>query len=157
MRILDDPENDLADIARAFSVSGETCWHVDRHVLGVSDALLAGAESPVSACMVAVALARRWLEAASALRDSGLLVSRPFVVIDDEWIASFPGATPPHVYVCIARDEASFRPVHHDETTPRASSGCAILDSQLTERERLSRLCGGIEGEPGAWIVEVLD
>jgi hypothetical protein len=156
MRGLDDPENDLVGIARAFSASGEACWHVDRHVLGVSDALLAGADSPIAACIVAVALARRWLEAASAIRDSGVLVSRPFVVIDDGWIASSLGATPPHVYICIAREETSFGPVNHDEAMPRASSGCAILDSQLTERESLSRIEGATEGEPGAWIVEIL-
>jgi hypothetical protein len=156
-RVLEDPKNDLAEIVRAFKASGEACWHVDRHVFEASEAQQAQADFLIGACMVAVALARKWLEEASALRGAWLLISRPFAIIDDEWIAGVPGAAPPHAYVCLARDESAFEPVHHDEATPHASSGNPVLDSQLTARERLLRLEGALEGEPGAWIVELLD
>lgn len=152
-RVLADPDNELAAIMRAFKASEDACWHIDRHVIGVSESQRPGSDLVSTACVAALALARQWLRQRGPLQESGVAISTPFVVIDDEWLAGAPAAPPPHVYVCLTKNKDSLAPLRHDEAIPRASSGNAIIDSLLTGQERLSRLDGTFEGEPGGWIV----
>lgn len=156
-QVLADPDNNLEEMVRAFAASGEPCWHIDRHVFGVLDARPVSTDRRRTACAVALALTRKWIEQWNTLASSGLLLSRPVVIVDDDWIAGVPRASPPHVYFCISRNEMSFEPVQRGVTTERASSGNSILDSLLSGHVRLLRLEGAFEGEPGAWILELLE
>jgi hypothetical protein len=150
-RVMTDPDNDLVEIARAFAASGKPSWHVDRHVLdplteGVSD------ETRREACAVALALARRWLEQAATVRSSGLLVSNPVAIVDETWLAGRRGAPPPHVYVCVALDPASFVPVTPDGTELDGPSGNPIIDSLAHGGERIVRSTGADADHGGAWM-----
>jgi hypothetical protein len=144
-----DDEFDLDAVVARFVASGARVWHVDRHVVEV-DADVPVAERE-SACGAAIELATRWMRARRALRND-ILVSVPYAIVDDEWILRAPAATPPHVYVCIARDAEAFAPVEHVGRTDRYS-GIAALDRWLVEGTHVVRVEGAYTGEPGAWVV----
>jgi hypothetical protein len=85
-RILADPDNDLGEMASAFRRSGDRCWHIDRHVMVEASPVVAPPGDQVrTACVAALALARRWIEQSHTVRGSGLVVSRAYAILDDEW------------------------------------------------------------------------
>jgi hypothetical protein len=98
-------ENDFAETADAFVASGAPCWTIDRHVV---DPGIDPIDEPFVAatCHAARALAREWDRRRAPYLERGLLVSRPSVIIDDEWLAGARNAPPPHVLVTFARDKA---------------------------------------------------
>jgi len=154
-QVLEDPDNDLGAIADEFRASGESCWHIDRHVITeISEGAQPDAHLLLTACRAALALARKWLEQSSAVRDPGLFVSEIIVILDDAWVTGVIEAPPPHVYICLARDQASFKPVQRRQILQCKSSGNRIVDSLLTGHERIFRSEGAFEGEPGAWILK---
>jgi hypothetical protein len=150
--VLDDPDNDLEQIARAFVASSDPCWHIDRHVVGVVDV---DAKRPAiaEACEAAIALAIKWAAQNVSSNWSGCLVSAPFVFLDDEWLEGVANATPPHVYICLARDEHSFEPVWSGPDVDVEASGNAIVDSLPRGKVRLSRVEGAFEDVPGGWAL----
>jgi hypothetical protein len=154
-QVLADPDNDLEAIARAFRASGQACWHIDRHVIaGAPDARPPDVELRGAACKAALALAGKWLAQRRAQHGAGLLISEPYAIIDDEWLSGEIDAPPPHVYLCLARDPLSLHPVRHELLGLTEASGNRIIDSLLTGRERLFRIEGAFDGEPGAWILD---
>jgi hypothetical protein len=106
-------DNDLADHVRAFRISGDSVWYIDRHVLGPDDGV-AAPEVRAAACAAAVALAARWITARNGLVGADLLITKPYVIVDDPWLLGKSNAPPPHVIVCIARDRQSLEPADHN-------------------------------------------
>lgn len=154
-RVLSDPDNDLAEIVRSFQQCDESYQSLDRHVLGVSDGSPVPPELVEAACAAALALARHWTRQSSALAEPGIWISKPFVLIDDPWLAGERNAPPPHVYLWLALDEKSPEP-YRPEGAPRSSSGIPAVDALLGGGERLQRIEGEPEG-PGAWVIEIFD
>jgi len=151
---LDDPANDLTRLVRAFMHSGDSCWHIDRHVIDFVGERVAATPSEIrEACEAAVALAARWAEQSGALRGPDFLISAPVALIDDEWLAGRENAPPPHVYLCLARDADSFRPVSRQTRVSVEASGNPIVDSLPRGDVALSRVDGMFEDLPGAWVV----
>jgi hypothetical protein len=155
--VLADRDNDLAEIVRVFKAAGERCWHIDRHVIGATEAQQPGPDLVPAACAAAIALARHWFQARILLQGSGVIMSAPTVVIDDQWLAGAPMAPPPHVYICLATDRMFLATVRHGEALPRTSSGITLVDTLLTAQEMLSRLEGEPEGDGGAWFIDLLE
>ena len=149
-----DPANDLVAMARHFLDSDDRCWHIDRHVADVDQAWNPSPELVRAACAVALMLSRRWAADREGLGSSGLLISRPYVIIDDAWLDGETASPPPHVYVCLARDDASFKPVTHDMATPVRVTGNATVDALVGPDTSISRLAGAFDDEPGrAWMI----
>src|SRR4051812_43521025 len=97
--------NRLQDVVDGFATSGENVWCLDRHVLGVGDSgpVLEDAAVIVAACRVAISLFREWDAVANHDREDSILVARPMLVIDDDWLEGVDSAQPPHVVTTIAR------------------------------------------------------
>jgi len=157
--VITRPVNDLPETVRDLELSDDRVWHIDRHVIDVGGERDDDRIDPallIDACVAAVALARHWITQASNLRSSTRLISKPFVTFDDEWLTGAADAPPPHVYICVARDEAAFAPVFHGGLVERASLGIPELDSRLIGQGQLFRLDGEY-GEPGGWIFDLRD
>ena len=107
--------NDLRRIVNDFAVSPELCWHIDRHVMEVTERVpdLSDASYTVAGCSAGVALLREWTQQVRTLQGEGTALSSPFLVIDDDWISGRDNAPPPHVYVCMAKNVAHLSPVEH--------------------------------------------
>lgn len=149
-RVLADPVNDLGENVVALEQSADVVWHIDRHVIDVDES------APIiEACVAAVALARHWMTQASTLRSPTRLISKPFVVFDVEWLSGEPDAPPPHVYICLAREQTAFCPAEHEGVIERPSIGIPELDAHLVKEGRLFWRDGA--EEPGAWIFELHD
>lgn len=147
-QVLADPVNDLAENVVALEQSADAVWHIDRHVIDVDES------APViEACLAAVALARHWMTQASRLRSSTRFISKPYAILDPSWLSGEPDAPPPHVYICLAREQAAFAPAYHQELVERPSTGIAQLDEGLAGEGRLFWVDGWHE-EPGCWIFE---
>ena len=152
-RVLLDPENDLGALVRAFRRSGEPVWHLDRHVLEVEHE--AGPEVRLAACSAGVELFRMWVRQRTPELGSDVLISDPYLVVDDGWIGERPGVAPPHVYVCLYKAGARDGPVSHPGAKEFPRGAVPELGSLLGVGERLSRLEGVFEDEHGAWIVSM--
>lgn len=149
-------KNDLANEVQDFILANETVRYIDRHVLDVDEP--ASATLRAVACEAAVALAKTWLNARRTLARTDVLISVPYAIVDDSWILGAENAPPPHVVLCLARDEVSLRPANYNlAATPRSSSGLSIVDSLVREGARLKRLDSDPElpEDGGCWILEV--
>jgi hypothetical protein len=99
-----DPDNDLANMVRAFLDSGDPYWHIDRHVTDDEEARRPSPELVQAGCAVALLLGKAWAKDREAVRSPDVLISQPVVIIDDECLQGTENSPPPHVYICLARD-----------------------------------------------------
>jgi hypothetical protein len=145
-------ENDLSDEVRAFEKSTDSIWHLRRHVLAPkysSESI--GAESVRLGVMLGLDLLRAWDEAYREI--SSVHVSAPFLIVETVWLSGLPNAAPPEVYVCLAKDIASFRPLIHDEALPREFDvEEANLKVDLTDMT-VKYLSDLDENDGGSWII----
>lgn len=153
--VLDEPDNDLVEIARRFMESGERVLYLDRHIFDLDPPQLEGVGVRIAACRAALKMLRRWSSARYAAQRSGALISKPFLVIDDAWLRQDDNPAPPHIYVCMAREAADLKPVRFEEVVRRGVTGDSELDELLTEGDLLGRVSWvGDDGPLGLWIVE---
>jgi hypothetical protein len=152
-RVFRDPENDLVAIVRAFQESDQQVWHIDRHVLDVTEDVGTDVGSRVSACAAGLTLLRKWSSQRLLASRAGSVLSEPYLLVDDGWLEGAPAVAPPHVYICIAADEEAFSPVQHEDSSKLAPQAPPALASLLTGKETVRRLSGAFEDEPGAWQV----
>ena len=149
--VLQDPQNDLVRFARAFRRSGESVWHVDRHVLDVVQPSSAR-EVRLAACAAGLGLLRKWSVQASAERRAGIKVSEPYLIVDDGWLEGQPDAPPPHIYICLCAGEEDLS-VEHEPARWHGHVFPSSLAALLAEDEAYCRVDGAFESEPGAWLV----
>ncbi len=150
-KVLADPDNDLAANVADFDASGDLVWHIDRHVIKVDKT------APiVDACVAAIALGRHWFTQAASLPSGTRWISKPHVIIDVSWLEGDGSyrSPPPHVYVCLARDEIAFDPVLHTGLVERSSIGIPEIDAYLVDEGQLFWLAGEDESL-GCWFVEL--
>jgi hypothetical protein len=157
-KVVNDTDNNLAEIVRDFQSSNERVWYIDRHVLDVAEAEQLHSEVLIAACEAAVALARSWFATRRNLAQCGVLISKPYVIIDDEWLRGERHTAPPHVLICLARDRASFAPVDYRGATTVAAPNDAI-GGLIAGRERILRRVSQsrILEEAGEWIIDLDD
>jgi hypothetical protein len=156
-RVSRDPENDLAAIRHGFQESGESVWHIDRHVLDPMEAEGVDAGGRAAACAAGLALLRRWSSQRLSESSSGIFISEPYLVVDDGWIEGAPDAAPPHVYICLAVDEDSFMPVQHGDAAGHPVEPPPLIGALLSGSEAVYRASGAFEDEPGAWLIKLAE
>jgi hypothetical protein len=145
-------ENELEDEVRHFRSSDKDAWYIDRHVLGVGS--YGAAEMHQTACVAAVALAKKWLEDRTRLIAADLLISKPLVIIDDDWIKGDPDSAPPHVWICMAKNAAAFSPMDPTDRTVRmTTSGQPMVDAVLGEGLQLWRADSHDPELGGCWFL----
>jgi hypothetical protein len=154
-KALQVPENDLVAVLHAFRESGQLVWHIDRHVLDPDEATNTDIEFRALACATGFTLLRRWSSRRLSELKSGILLSKPYLLIDDGWLEGDPKAAPPHVYICLAINRDAFSPVEHEISSERALEPSPLLTSLLTSNETIRRASGAFEDEPGAWLIEL--
>ncbi|MBA3406143.1 MAG: hypothetical protein H0U13_15910 [Gemmatimonadaceae bacterium] len=153
--VLNDPDNDLNLMVRRFLETGERIWYIDRHMCDPGAPELEGTSGWLAACMVALKLLRNWSIVSARVEGTGVLVSRPFLVINDEWLRQDENSPPPHIYVCLAKEEADFKPVQYEDVTRSEKTGDAEIDALFIEGDLLGRVSAvGDDGPVGLWIVE---
>jgi hypothetical protein len=150
-------ENLLEDTVEHFLSTDDEWTYCDRHVLdpvGLSapDEQLVGA-----ACEAALALGRAWNRDRARYASRDVRISRPYVIVDDDWLGRMENAPPPHVYIWLAREHAPMEQREGEPSTRRDRSGHPAIDALLTSDERLHRIEGPEEGEPGCWIIHLPD
>jgi hypothetical protein len=153
-RVLQDPENDLADILRAFQDSDDSVWHIDRHVLNVDEGFAAEFEARLGACAAGLGLMRRWGWVVSAKSASDLIVSTPYLVIDDEWLEGRRHAPSPHVYICLSKGEEGLAVEHEADHGTSMTLPSPVADL-LMEGEAFYRISGPFDDQPGAWLIRI--
>jgi hypothetical protein len=147
-------QNELEDDVRHFRSSDKDAWYVDRHVLGVGS--YGSAEIHEAACVAAVELAKRWLEDRARLIAPDLLISKPVVIIDDDWIKGDPDSAPPHVWICMAKDADAFSPMDPTDGSVRmTSSGQPMVDAVLGAGLQLWRADSDDPELGGCWFIEL--
>ncbi len=156
-RVSRDPENDLAAILRGFQESGEPVWHIDRHVLDPTETGGVDAGFRAAACEAGLTLLRRWSSQRLNEAGSGIFISEPYLVVDDGWIEGALDAVPPHVYICLAVDEDSFRPVQPWDEAGHAVEPSPLIGALLSGSETVYRASGAFEDEPGAWLIKLAE
>lgn len=142
-------ENRLVDVAAFFCTLEDDVYYLDRHVneppspLGVSEG-----------CEAGFALLKQWLDELAAVKDLGLFVSEPLLVIDDPWLNAEENATLPHVYTVLVKHSELLpsSPSKSTEVRPKDSDVGQILGGlegfSLQRLEGLAHL-----GLPGMWAV----
>lgn len=147
-------ENELVDEVRHFRSSDEDAWYIDRHVLDVGS--YGSAEIHEAACVAAVELAKKWLEDRARLSAADLVISKPFVIIDDDWVRCDPEAAPPHVWICMAKNADAFSPMDPTEGTVRmTTSSQPMVDAVLREGLKLWRADSDDPELGGCWFLEL--
>ncbi|SCZ11651.1 hypothetical protein [Microvirga guangxiensis] len=150
--VLDKPESDLAQIVDSFREAGDSVWHIDRHVLEVTEPATYDPEAIVAACAAGLSLLRQWSSHRVALTEGETKVSEPYLIIDDEWLDAAPGAPPPHVYICLSSgQQESIKHEPHVDMQPLPNT----LAHLLKANETIVRIGGAFEGEPStAWLIK---
>jgi hypothetical protein len=100
--------NSLHNEVEMLRNSGESCVHIDRHV-----ELPKPHESRDVAqitCLAGIRLLMQWRTEREELLSSGVQISAPVLVLDDEWMNQLTDAPPPHVCITIAKEAKSFAP-----------------------------------------------
>lgn len=152
-RVLQDLDNDLAEIVNSFRESSEPVWHIDRHVLDVTDSVIADQAFLIAACAAGLSLLHKWSSQRSAVTVDGVVISEPYLMIDDEWLEAVPNAPPPHVYVCISDD--GHESVEHEPARDQYPLPVPLAQL-LTSSETYYRVCGAFDDMPGgAWLIRV--
>jgi hypothetical protein len=148
-----NPENDLAKLVKSFRESDDPVWHFDRHVLDVLECVVLRPELVTAACVAGLSLLHQWCNQRSAMAEDGMVISEPYLIIDDDWLETAPNAPPPHVYICLAKgqNESVEHELHPDQPTLPLS-----LSQLLTADETYGRIGGAFEDEPStAWLIKV--
>jgi hypothetical protein len=109
-------ENRLQRIADYLLRSIDRAYYADSHVALPPQGL--GVEA---ACCAGLALLLDWTSEAALLDRIGLVASKPFLLVDQEWLDELPDAPPPHVLVSlyktgeeISSDQLCARPTSRD-------------------------------------------
>ncbi len=110
--------NSLQGIVRYLLEASDPTYYADRHI----------AEPPQgwgleAACSAGLALLREWTKDAASLGPTGLVASKPILIIDQEWLADHPDAPPPHVLVTLAKDDRDL-PTDQLNATPSSKADC---------------------------------
>ncbi len=103
-------QNPLRESALFLLKSNNPWLYVDRHV-GEPETT-DGLDVVISTCVAGIRLMNKWKAERIELMQEGFLISDPVLIIDDEWLTEAQGAPPPHVYVVLAKDQASYRAPH---------------------------------------------
>jgi hypothetical protein len=156
--VLGDADNDLKALVSRSEVAKDDVQHVNRHVWDPVEPFPSISDMDVVSafCRVGFALLRRWTERWGDVRAQGFLVSRPFLVIGDDWLSGEKYAASPRLYVCIAKSEQAYSPLEHAEARPVEATGCEQLDRFLSDDMLVRRLEGKYEDEPKAWVFELV-
>ncbi len=156
--VLRQESSDLVTIVERFKASDARVLHVDRHVwepLEQPFPLLADVETKYASCRAGIAILRRWTAQHRGLASPDILLSHPFLVVDHEWMSEVEDATPPHIYVCIARGLSDFAPVSHEALLELQSTGDPNFDALISTNERIWIINDGFDDTPSAWIIKV--
>lgn len=143
-------DNDLQDTARFFLRKGDAAYHADRHV----DEPPAGL-GPEAACGAGFALLREWTREAASIVGTELFVSRPLLVIGEEWLRGLPHAARPSVLVTLARCAADLPPPEVAGAIPVSAAGSphAALPAGEADGVTVFRIDASEERESlGAWV-----
>ncbi|PVE23637.1 hypothetical protein DC522_14385 [Microvirga sp. KLBC 81] len=153
-RVLQDPDNDLIQMVCAFQETPDAVWHIDRHVLDPTEPVIVDPAFLLSACAAGLSLLRKWSSQRAVLADQGIVISEPYLIIDDEWLAAEPKAPPPHVYICITAGEEELSVGHEPDHRNKLVFPAPVAEL-LTENETFYRISGVFEDEPGAWLIKI--
>lgn len=154
-RLRERRENQLAQVVADVlgSLAGQPCGHVDRHVLGVVDAVmnLGSVRVRRDAVLAAIDLACRWRDERLKIAAT---VSTPVVIVEDEWIRGERGARPPHVYVCVAVRPEDCAPAAYGLGAMSALSAIPeMIRAERRVRRMQLRVRRWAEDGRGAWYV----
>ncbi len=154
--ILEDNDNSLSQIVESFFESDDECWYIDRHVIQMGDSRLSSLTISFIyiACQAALVLLKTWNAQRLDWKGRPCCISVPLLIIDDEWLAACETAPPPHVYMCIAKSESSYKPVKHKHAKKVDKTENKELDKILKGNIRIYRLPAFSEDEFGAWLIE---
>jgi hypothetical protein len=145
-------ENELEDDVRDFRSSDKDAWYVDRHVLDVGS--YGSAAIHEVACAAAVELAKKWFQDRARLIAPDLLISKPVVIIDDDWINGDPDSAPPHVWICMAKNADAFSPMDPTAgTVQMTTSGQPMVDALLGDDLQLWRAHSDDPELGGCWFL----
>jgi|GEM_PF-2244921 len=139
-----------------FLESPEVVLHLDRHVWEPLERPLAddlGIAATEAVCRVGVAALKVWDAVVKSKTTERARTSRPVLIVDDEWLEGRANATPPHLYVCLAKEEISFAPVLW-ESVEASGTGWTWLD-ELVHGLDVNRVDGSDEEAGGCWLVSV--
>jgi len=147
-------ENDLSDEVRAFKRDGDPVWHIRRHVLPPRfDPKPIKPQRIRTGVRLGFDLLRAWSEDGQSIGD--IHVSAPFLIVRTEWLAGLPNAAPPEVYIFLAKEIESFKPLVHDEAPLREfDTGMFDLKEQLAGTTTRF-LAGEDEPDSGSWLFAV--
>lgn len=144
-------EQVVSDVLGA--LDGQPCRHVDRHVLGVIEAVmnLGSVRVRRDAVRAAIELACRWRDERLAIAAT---VSSPVVMVEDEWIRGELDAPPPHVYICVAARPEDCAPASYGLGATAALSAIPEMiraDRRVRRKQVRVRRCA--EGDRGVWYI----
>lgn len=151
-RVLSDPDNDLREMVEAFVSRGEPIWYIDRHVFfDVPDDAELAEEA-------AVELARLWATRRTELADrSDVSVSKPYAIVDDDWLAGDRETAPPHVYIVLARPGEVPSTGHEAAPPHEGATGNPTLDRlRALYGEKLVVRSIGVspDSDESTWLLE---
>jgi hypothetical protein len=143
--------NRLEEVVAAFLASKEAVWYLDRHVLdfGKRVPTLEDAGEVDAACRAGLALFRDWDAFAARTRSDAVLVARPVLWIDDDWLQQTTDPTPPHVQTTLAHHPKYFGP--HVIRGEEHAKPKAIFDLLAGSGLSWTHCVGSDDG--GAWLI----
>ena len=138
-------DNDLNETIEKFNSSDEAVWHINRHPIDVDkDYPDVGFSSVWLEVLLGLALLRLWLRQIQSI--NSCVISKPYLVIEVNWLNGVEHSSPPYVYLCLAKDESSFEPVVHDEAVDRQ------IDIDIDMEGLSAKFLMGFDSD-GAWLI----
>jgi hypothetical protein len=140
-------DNDLNETIEEFNSSDESVWHINRHPIDVDrDYPDVGFSSIRLGILLGLALLRLWLRQAKSI--NSCVISKPYLVIEVNWLNGVEHSSPPYVYVCLSKDENSFEPVVHDEAVVRQ------IDIDVDMDGLSAKFLKGFDSDSyGSWLI----
>lgn len=102
-------DNSLHEVIESFQISMDKVWYIDRHVIDISEKIpvFDGTDIVEATCYAGFQLLQNWDDTVKSLPDNKILVSRPILYIDQEWLDEDDNAPPPHVACTITNHVAN--------------------------------------------------
>lgn len=142
-------DNDLRDTINKFIKSDDTVWHINRHPIDVDRSYPGVDVSDVRlGITLGLALLRKWLRLIQSINSHFPLISKPYLVIEVDWLNRVEHSSPPYVYICLAKDEDSFVPVKHNEAVDREID----IEFGVDMTGLTTKFLKGFDGD-GAWLI----